>query len=281
MKYGEPKNLIEVTKTLTKTIEITQDASTNLTLFNPHMTARPIQLKNVLKTVYQEYRGRDAPDRFNQQLNKYHATNGVLYRNLQQNQSTVEGLSRAQGKSKTGSHESPGGKVVARSSEQLKKQEYDRGRYAREGSKLSKLDLTDPALLFTSDKHLTKFELQDSQLSRELEHLAQKEFAGPLPNRALLPGNGLTQKESAATMTSAQSGASSKTVIGAAGPEEDHHQQWLEKRGIGADGRLPPVTIKTSGKVFYSDSTQAPLPRTAEGGTRMDYSKGVMAAHDD
>jgi len=64
-KFNEPRNLIPLTKHLNQTISLTSDPASNLTLFNPALTARPIQLKNVLQTVYQEYNGAQGPDRFN------------------------------------------------------------------------------------------------------------------------------------------------------------------------------------------------------------------------
>ena len=69
----------------TKSIAISKDPKSNLTLFNPALTARPVQLKNVLKSVYSEYVGADGPDRFNQLQHQYHLYNGILYRNLHNN----------------------------------------------------------------------------------------------------------------------------------------------------------------------------------------------------
>ena len=65
-KYTEPRNVVPVTTAFRRTLGITQQPESNVTLFNPLLTARPIQLKNVLKTVYQEYRGPRGPDRFKQ-----------------------------------------------------------------------------------------------------------------------------------------------------------------------------------------------------------------------
>ena len=41
-RYTEPKNVIKIGAGFTKEVQITQDPDTNLTLFNPHLTAKPI-----------------------------------------------------------------------------------------------------------------------------------------------------------------------------------------------------------------------------------------------
>jgi len=63
--YHESKNVLQMGPKFSKKIVITQNPDSNLTLFNPMMAARPIQLKNVLSTVYKDYMGPSGPDRFN------------------------------------------------------------------------------------------------------------------------------------------------------------------------------------------------------------------------
>ena len=41
-KYTEPRNLVPVTTAFKRTLGITQQPESNLTLFNPLLTARPI-----------------------------------------------------------------------------------------------------------------------------------------------------------------------------------------------------------------------------------------------
>ena len=42
MKYTFPKNVIQLSKRFNKQVQITQETDSNITLFNPHMTAKPI-----------------------------------------------------------------------------------------------------------------------------------------------------------------------------------------------------------------------------------------------
>ena len=66
-----------------KPLELSAEQESNLTLFNPSLTAKPIQLKSILTTVYQEYRGPYAPDRFSQPAYPYRSKCGVFYRNFE------------------------------------------------------------------------------------------------------------------------------------------------------------------------------------------------------
>lgn len=153
-------------------------------MYNPHLTARPIQLKNVLKTVYQEYKGPNAPDRFNQKDHKYHAINGVLYRNLANNNDYFEGLSRAGGGKKKESNSNATSPTMRGDTAAQKKRtakldgaaalSQSSARELKE-TQISSVELTNEQYLYVTDKHLTKFEIADSVISKEIEHIHAKE----------------------------------------------------------------------------------------------------------
>ena len=78
--FAIPQNVLPVSRHLAAPVEISTEAESNLTLFNQSLTAKPIQLKSILNTVYQEYKGEYAPDRFGQPAYPYRSKNGIFYR---------------------------------------------------------------------------------------------------------------------------------------------------------------------------------------------------------
>lgn len=93
--FSVPQNVLPVQHHFTSPIELSADQKSNLTLFNPSLTAKPIQLKSILNTVYQEYRGPYAPDRFSQPAYPYRSKCGVFFRNFENRPSSPTAASSA------------------------------------------------------------------------------------------------------------------------------------------------------------------------------------------
>ena len=85
--FSNSKNILKVDAKFQNQIDFDwREATSNRTLFNPAITARPIQLKNIIQGISFDYRGTNAPDRFNQANYTYCQKNGFLYRNFETDQ---------------------------------------------------------------------------------------------------------------------------------------------------------------------------------------------------
>ena len=90
---------------------------------------------------------------------EYHLHHGVLYRNLQNTQQISEGLIKTKGNRKQASLGA------------LDSRKARRGDTGDSGQDQHSVDLTNPKLLFKTDRMLTKFEIPDSSLAVQIEKL--------------------------------------------------------------------------------------------------------------
>lgn len=117
---------------------------------------------------------------------------------------------------------------------------------------------------------MTKFEIKDSALSKQIEILKQKENYHSV-NTVSNTQDASAKKNNFSNMHENSSTAlpSERRTGQAAYSEEadDPHAMWLMKRGLGPQGQLPPVTIKGTGREFWQGQ-QIQQPKTADHNTR-------------
>lgn len=106
---------------------------------------------------------------------------------------------------------------------------------------------------------MTKFEIQDSALAKEIEKLKEKELYHTSRTTSYTLDN--TQKNNQSIQEKLLSNLPSELQNCSNMEETDPHAMWLVKRGLAPNGQIPPIRIKTSGREFYTGEIS--LPKTA------------------
>ena len=102
---------------------------------------------------------------------------------------------------------------------------------------LSTIDLTDENHLYKTERMLTKFEIKDSALAKEIDQIRQREFNNGSTSRRENTERGGQEKSRAGPMK-----ALTVSSIGD-NNENEAHTLWLLKHGLGPDGQLPQVRV--------------------------------------
>ena len=134
-----------------------------------------------------------------------------------------------------------------------------------------------------TDKHLPRFEIEDSLLAKEIEQLSARERFQPLQG-AKTQQDQLGKRRHPVKRVKRDD--STPMLAPEAETEEvDPHSLWLMKHGLKADGQLPPVRIKSSGKEFYPNATGGAggiiVPRTADDSNLINGSRPTHALSQD
>ena len=157
---------------------------------------------------------------------------------MHNNEQIKEGLSRAaRRKSQNSTAAGATGSEIDEIAKKGKGRAALMGMSGKDKTVLSTIDLTDENLLYRTDRMLTKFEIQDSVLAKEIDQLRQREFNnGSTSKPSYTERGGQDKSRTGPIKAITQSSKISNN-------ENEAHTLWLLKHGLGPDGQLPPVRV--------------------------------------
>lgn len=194
----------------------------------------------------------------------------------------LEGLNRQGGKKSLAIGESPSNRDRKSTAGALTRGSTRR-ESVREPSQGAAVDLTSEKLLYVTDSHLPRFEIEDSLLAKEIEELGERERFQPLKGAKTQQDQ--LRKRRHPVRRVKRDDSTPMLAPETETEEVDPHALWLMKHGLKADGQLPPVRIKSSGREFYPNATGVAgsgiVPRTADDSKLINGSRPTHALSQD